>query len=212
MLLQGKSCKVTHSKIIIKSAEMGSGDCFPRHGDLGERRRGWRWREAAAAPWGKGCCSPLSPEMGKPDVGGDVRDGAVLGGPRGGGRPHGAGGNAAGRPSGFVCSGRDGGAGRGGTNLPSNRGLCAVPGPFPSKIQREGPRWGCTSSLQSVLAGGAVSTRFIPPDGSDRLGAAAFWGSSSSRRESAVSQRLPRRRQKQPAEEAVPRQPFPPPS
>lgn len=35
------------------------------------------WREAAAAPWGKGCCSPLSPEMGKPDVGGDVRDGVV---------------------------------------------------------------------------------------------------------------------------------------
>lgn len=33
------------------------------------------WWEAAAALWGKGCCSPLSPEMGKPDVGGDVRDG-----------------------------------------------------------------------------------------------------------------------------------------
>lgn len=35
------------------------------------------WREAAAAPWGKGCCSPLSPEMGKPDVGRDGSDGAV---------------------------------------------------------------------------------------------------------------------------------------
>lgn len=35
---------------------------------------------AAAAPWGKGCCSSLSPEMGKPDVGGDVRDGAVAAG------------------------------------------------------------------------------------------------------------------------------------
>lgn len=35
------------------------------------------WREAAAALWGKGCCSSLSPEMGKPDVGGDEGDGAV---------------------------------------------------------------------------------------------------------------------------------------
>lgn len=40
-----------------------------------------------------------------------------------------------------------------------------MPGPFPSKIQREGPRWGCTSSLESVLAGEAVSTRFILPGG-----------------------------------------------
>lgn len=146
-------------------------------GKAAEDGGGGRMAGAAAAPWGKGRAAAALCHQ---------RWGIQMWGARRGterwrrGTRGGNGGNAAGRPRGFVCFGRDGGAGRGGTNLPSNRGPWAEPGPFPSKIQREGPRWGCTSSFQSGLAAEAVSTRFIRPDGSERLGAAAFWGSPSS--------------------------------
>lgn len=59
---------------IIKSAKMGRGDCFPRHGDLGKRSRGWRWREDEG-----GCRSVVGEGLLQPFV---TRDGETRCGER----------------------------------------------------------------------------------------------------------------------------------
>lgn len=59
---------------------MGGGDYLPRRRGLGEEEEDGDGGRLPQRRGGKGCCSPLSPEMGKPDVGGDVRDGAAAAG------------------------------------------------------------------------------------------------------------------------------------
>lgn len=87
---------------------------------------------AAAEPWGKGCCSSLSPEMGKADVGGDARDGAVAAG-----TPW-RGGNGAGRASALSHSEGMGEQREGEQISPATEGSALCPAPFQAKYSGKG--------------------------------------------------------------------------
>lgn len=136
------------------------------------------WREAAAAPWGKGCCSPLSPEMGKPDVGRDGSDGAVAVGD-----PMERVGMLLADPPALSNSERMGEQEGGGNKSPQQQRALGCARPL-SKQNTAGRAALGLHILARVRFG--WRSRFHPVYPSRRLGAAAFRGSSHC--ESAASQ------------------------
>lgn len=165
---------------------------------------------AAAAPWGKGCCSPLSPEMGKPDVGGDVRDGAVaVRDPVVAGHPMGRVGMLPAHPPALSNSGGMGEREGGEQISPATEGSGLCPAPFQAKYSGKGRAGAAHPRSSPFWLEKAVSTRFILPDGRERLAAAAFLGLILLPLWKCRVPRLPRREQKQPSEETAPDSPFP---
>lgn len=111
---------------------------MPRRRGLGEEEEDGDGGRLPQRRGGKGCCSPLSPEMGKPDVGGDVRDGAAAAGD-----PTARVGALLADPPALCDSGCMGGVegGKRGGGLqisPATGGSCLRPAPFQAKHSREG--------------------------------------------------------------------------